>query len=166
MEIGNRLNLRGEEFGGGGFGEECGGERRAIGIGKERAVKIGLDQLEAALLPIGAEHGLDVEGFGGGLGAEVAMVVGGERVVCGGIFAGNDDGSSVDAVFKGVEAGSGLALGGAGSGRFLGVGAICGDLSWSSHDYDLARGFGGICGAGRQVVEGERKKEKMFGKRA
>src|ERR1039457_6213288 len=103
---------------------------------------------------------------GGGFRTVAALVVGGEGVVVGGIFAGNHDGSSVDAVFKGVEAGSGLALGGAGSGRFLGVGAICGDLSWSSHDYDLARGFGGICGAGRQVVEGERKKEKMFGKRA
>src|ERR1039457_2132715 len=81
-----------------------------------------------------------VGGGGGGFGAEGAVVGGGERVVVGGIFAGDDDGGGVDAVFKGVEAGSGLALDGARSGRFLRVGAICGDLSWSSHDYEVARG--------------------------
>src|ERR1035438_6948336 len=111
---------------------------------------------------IGAEHGVDVEVFGGGFRTVVALVVDGEGVVDGGIFAGDDDGSSVHAVFQGVEAGGGLALGGAGSGRFLRVGAICGDLSRGGHDYDLARGPGGIWGVGRQVIEGKRKKEKMF----
>ena len=125
-------------------------------------MEIGLDANEAALLPIGAEHGVDVEVFGGGFRAVAALVVGGEGVVVGGIFAGDHDGSGVDAVFQGVEAGGGLALGGAGSGRFLRVGAICGDLSWSSHDYELARGRRGTWGRGRQVIEGEGKKKKMF----
>ena len=66
-------------------------------------MEIGLDALEAALLPVGAEHRVDVEGFGGGLGAEVAMVGGGESVVAGGIFAGDDDGGGIDAVFQGID---------------------------------------------------------------
>src|ERR1019366_10503681 len=52
-----------EEFGSGGFGEEHGGEGVAGRFGEDGAVEIGLDNLEAALLPIGAEHGIDVEGF-------------------------------------------------------------------------------------------------------
>jgi hypothetical protein len=115
--------------------------REAPGFGEEGAVEVGLDALEAALLPVGAEHGIDVEGLGGGLGAEVAVVVGDEGVVVGGIFAGDDDGGGVDAVFQGIEAGGGLALGGAGSGGLQRVGAICFDLCGACHDYDLARGL-------------------------
>src|ERR1019366_5442563 len=119
-----------EEFGGGGVGEQGGGEGCSRGLGEESAVEIGLDAQEAALLPIGAEHGVDVEAFGGGFSAELAGVVGGEGLVIGGIFAGDDDGGGVDAVFQCVEAGGGLALEGAGSGRFLRVGLIGRDLSW------------------------------------
>ena len=138
-----------EEFGGGGLGEEYGGEGVAGRFGEDGVVEIGLDALEAALLPIGAEHGIDVEGFGGGLGAVLVVVVGGEGVVIGGVFAGDDDGGGVDAVLQGVEAGGGLALDGAGSGGFLRVGAIGGDLSGGCHDYDLARGWRGIWRGGR-----------------
>jgi hypothetical protein len=88
------------------------------------AVQIGLDGFEAALHPIGAEHGIDVEGFGGGLGAVLVEVLGGEGVVIGGVFAGDDDGGGVDAVLQSVEAGGGPALDGAGSGGLLRVGAI------------------------------------------
>ena len=101
-------------------------------------MQVSLDALQAALLPVGAEHGIDVESLGGGLGAEVAVVVGDEGVVVGGIFAGDDDGGGVDAVFQGIEAGGGLALGGAGSGGLRRVGAICVDLCGGCHDYDLA----------------------------
>ena len=128
-----------EEFGGRGIGEEGSCEGCAGGFGEEGAVEVGLDALEAALLPVGAEHGVDVEGLGWGFGTEVAVVGGDEGVVVGGIFAGDDDGGGVDAVFQGIEAGGGLALGGAGSGRLLRVGAIGVDLSWGCHDYDLAR---------------------------
>ena len=127
-----------EEFGGGGLGEEYGGEGVSGRFGEDGAEEIGLDALEAALLPIGAEHGTDVEGFGGGLGAELLEVVVGQGVVIGGVFAGDDDGGGVDAVLQGVEAGDGLALDGAGSGRFLGIGLIGRDLSGGCHDYDLA----------------------------
>ena len=56
-----------------------------------------------------------MEFFGGGCGAEIAVVGAGEGVVIGGIFAGDDDGGGGDAVLQGVEAGDGLALDGAGS---------------------------------------------------
>ena len=82
---------------------------------------------------------MGVEGLGGGFGAEVAVVGGGEGVVVGGIFAGDDDGGGIDSVLQGVEAGGGLALDGAGSGGLLRVGAICVDLGRGCHDYDLAR---------------------------
>src|SRR5258706_571469 len=72
------------------------------------------------------------------LGADGVVVVGDESVVVGGIFAGDDDGGGVDAVFQGIEAGRGLALGGAGSGGLLRVGAIRVDLSRGCHDYDFA----------------------------
>src|ERR1035437_1195710 len=71
----------GEEFGGGGIGEQCGGERRAARFGEDGAVEVGLDEPDAALLPGGAEHGFDVEFFGGGCGAEIAVVGAGEGVI-------------------------------------------------------------------------------------
>ena len=129
----------GEEFGSGGVGEKGGGEGGAGGFGEEGAVEVGLDALEAEFLPVGAEHGVDVEGLGGGLGTEVAMVGGDEGFVVGGVFAWDDDGGGVDAVFQGIEAGGGLALGGAGSGGLLRVGAIGVDLCGGCHDSDLAR---------------------------
>ena len=70
-----------EEFGGGGLGEEDGGEGVIGRFGHDGAEEIGLDGFEAALLPIGADHGIDVEGFGGGLGVVLDEVLGDERVV-------------------------------------------------------------------------------------
>src|SRR6185369_11126368 len=138
LEGGDLALHAGEEFGGRGSGEEGGGQGCAGSFGEEGAVEVSLDALEAALLPVGAEHGVDVEGLGWGLGAEVAVVAGGESVVVGGIFAGDDDGGGVDAVFQGIEAGGGLALGGAWSGGLLRVGAVCVNLGGGCHDYDLA----------------------------
>ena len=65
-----------------------------------------------------------MEGLGGRLGVVLVEVVCGERFIFGGVFAGDDDGGGVDAVFQGIEAGGGLALGGAGSGGLQRVGAI------------------------------------------
>ena len=137
-----------EEFGGGRLGEEDGGEGVIGRFGHDGAEEIGLDGFEAALLPIGADHGIDVEGFGGGLGAVLDEVLGDERVVDFGVFAGDDDGGGVHAVFQGVEAGGGLALDGAGSGGLLRVGAIGVDLCWGCHDSDLARERSGFRGWG------------------
>ena len=68
LEGGDLALGAGEEFGGGGIGEEGGGEGVAGGSVEDGAVEIGLDALEAALLPVGAEHGIEVEGFGGDWG--------------------------------------------------------------------------------------------------
>ena len=68
LESGDLALHTGEEFGGGGVGEEGGGEGSAWGFGEEGAVEVSLDTLEAALLPVGTEHGIDVEGLGGGPG--------------------------------------------------------------------------------------------------
>ena len=138
-----------EEFGGGRLGEKGGGEGVAGRFGEEGVVEVGLDDLEAALVPIGAEHGIDVEGFGGGLGAVLVEVMGDEGLVIGGVFAGDDDGFGVDAMLQGVEAGGGLALDGAGSGGLLRVGAIRVDLCGGCHDSDLAHGYWGFFGRER-----------------
>ena len=61
LESGDLALHAGEEFGGGEVGEESGGERGAGSFGEQGAVKVGLDALEAALLPVGTEHGVDVE---------------------------------------------------------------------------------------------------------
>jgi hypothetical protein len=75
-----------------------------------------------------------VEVLDGGLRVELAVVVGSEGFVFGGVFARDDDGSGVHAMSEGVEAGGGFAFGGAGAGRFLGVETIRGDLSSSGHE--------------------------------
>jgi hypothetical protein len=62
------------------------------------------------------------------LGAVLVSVIGSECIVFGGVFAGDDDGGGVDAMFQGVEAGGGLALDGAGAGGLLRIGAIGGLL--------------------------------------
>ena len=135
-------------------GEEFGGGRS----GEEGAVETGLDGLEAAFLPIGAEHGFDVEEFGGGTGTELAAVAGGEGLAGGGVFAGNDGGGGIDAVLQGVEAGGGLAFGGAGSGGLLRVSAIGGELSGGCHALDVAHERRNISGG--EAVSGWEETEK------
>jgi hypothetical protein len=84
-----------EEFGGGGVGES--GDVEVFGsraFSEEVAVEFGLDALEAALLPVGANERVDVELFEGGLGVELAVVLVGDGFVGGGVFAGNDDGTA------------------------------------------------------------------------
>ena len=125
-------------------------------------MEVGRDALKAALLPVGAKHGVNGEGLGGGLGTEVAVVVGDESVIVGGIFAGDDDGGGVDAVFQGIEAGGGLALGGAGSGGLLRVGAVCVNLGRGCHDYDLAWQQRGIWAGFGVSGSGSIKNKKMF----
>ena len=114
----------GEEPGGGGIREQGRCEGVIGRFGHDGAVKVGLNGFEAAFLPFGTDHGIDVEGFGGGFGPVLVVVLGGEGLVFGGIFAGDDDAGGVDAVFQGVEAGGGLALDGAGSGGLLRIGAV------------------------------------------
>ena len=69
-----------------------------------------------------------------GVGVGILAIGVGESGVFVGIFAGDDGGFGVEAVLQGVEAGGGLALGGAGSGGEERVGAVSCDLCWGCHD--------------------------------
>ena len=57
-----------QEFCRGGAGEQGGGETGAGVLGEDGAEEVGLDPLEPAFLPVGADQGIDVEAFGGGFG--------------------------------------------------------------------------------------------------
>jgi len=76
----------------GGGGENAGREGEAGGLGVEDVVALGFQTAEAALLPIGIDHGLNVVLLVGGLGCEALEVFVGELLVFGGIFAGDDGG--------------------------------------------------------------------------
>jgi hypothetical protein len=111
-----------EEPGSGGIAED--GDIEVVGgdaFGEEGAVEFGLGAEEAALFPIAADEGIDVEFLEGGLGVEGVAVTVGDAFVFGGIFAGEDGRSGVHAMFEGVEAGGGLTLGGVGARGLLGV---------------------------------------------
>ena len=60
----------GEEFGGGRGGENGSGQGHTGVFGVEDGVEFGFEVAEAALLPIGVEHGLDVKPLVGGLRLE------------------------------------------------------------------------------------------------
>jgi len=92
----------------------------------------------AAQQPIGIDEGGDEERlFGGGrLPAEEVLV--GEGTEFGGVLAGDDLGSGVEARFEGVGAGGGFAFGGAWAGGVLRVEAVGGDLSGSAHPPGIA----------------------------
>ena len=116
--------------------------------GEDGAVEVGLDALEAAFVPVGADEGIDVEVLVGGLGM-VGVVIGfGEFPVFGGIFAGEDEARGVEAMFEGVEAAGGFARFGARSGGFERVGSVGGDLSRSCHDLAITCGQAGFWGGG------------------
>ena len=147
--VGGDLALdTGEEAGGGGIGEEGGSEVGGGGFGEDGAVEIGLDALEAAFVPVGAEEGIDVEALVGRLGLVGVAIGVGKGLVFGGVFAGEDEGLGVEGVFEGVEAAGGFARSGARSGRFERVGAVGGDLRGGCHDLAITRGRAGFRSAG------------------
>jgi len=78
--------------------------------------------------PAADGHGFDevVLVLGGGL--EAAGIGGEEGVEAGGRFAGEEDGAGEEAVGDGVLGGVAFALGGAGTGGFLGVRTVAGEL--------------------------------------
>ena len=71
--------------------------------------------------------------MGGGLKAVVMLD--GERFEGVRALAGDDEGTSVNAGFEGIEAGNGLAALSAGAGRVLGVSAIRLDLEDGRHNF-------------------------------
>ena len=73
----------------------------------------------------------------GGGGEEAVVVIEGEGFEVLGGLAGDDLGAGVDAGFKGVETGDGLALGSAGAGGLESVAAVRFDLTGGSHSIPL-----------------------------
>jgi hypothetical protein len=95
--------------------------------------EFGLGAAETEQGPLAADDLIDVDALLGKSGAEALVVSGDESVVGGTVLAGEDGGLGMDAGFEGIEAGGGLALGGLGSRRFLGVATIGVDLAEGCH---------------------------------
>jgi len=74
---------------------------------------LGIDPVEAAEAPGGADDVIDQDGFDGGLGLAIPVEPFGEVGESGGILAGDDGRLGVDSGFERVHAGGELALGGA-----------------------------------------------------
>ena len=101
---------------------------RTISVLHEVLPELGFDGAEAALEPFGMDQGIDQGADFGGVGEETLVVLGGEGIEDGGVFAADDLGLGVNAGLQGIEAGDGLALDGAWAGGFLGVATIGLDL--------------------------------------
>ena len=100
---------------------------------EEGADDLRLDAGEAAAVPIGLDESLDEIVFQRANGVELLAVILREGFEGGGIFAGDDEGASLDAVFQGIEAGRGLPLFRAGASGSLRIQAVGVDLSWGCH---------------------------------
>ena len=89
--------------------------------------------MHAALGPIGGDDFFEEEFFFGALGLEAVVVGGGELGERRFVFARDDAGLRGSGVLQSIEAGGGLALGGARPGRLLRVEAVGESLSGSGH---------------------------------
>ena len=86
--------------------------------------ELGLDDAETAEEPLAIDEGIDEHGPLGGGGAEAVVIFADEFLEVGPDFAANELGFGVDAGFEGIHGGVGLAVIGAGSGRFFRVETI------------------------------------------
>ena len=102
------------------------------GVGM-KSPELGFDAAQAAELPIGVDERIDQETFEGRGGLELLVIIGGEGVEGGGIFAGDDLGFGVNSGLESVEAGYGLPLRRAGASRFLRIATIRLDLAECRH---------------------------------
>src|ERR1019366_6523903 len=128
---------------------------RRVFAGDENLEEVSLDAGIAPPVPVGLDEGFHEEALQGADGVELLAIF--ERVgfEFGGVFAGDHEGSSFDAEFQGIEAGSGLAVIGARPGGALRVEAIGVDLCGGCHcDYRVAGGRGVERGWGLEVIEG------------
>ena len=94
---------------------------------------LGIDSVEAAEAPGGADDVVDQEAFDFGLGLAILVEPFGECGESGGVLAGDDARFGVDTGFKRVHAGGGFALGGAGACGVLRVTTVSFDLTKCSH---------------------------------
>ena len=105
---------------------------------------LGVGERIAAEEPVGVDEGGDEEGLFGSGGFPAEEVSVGEGTEFGGIFAGDDLGSGVEAGLKGIGTGGGLALGGAGACGALRVAAVGGGLLGGAHLPAIADQEGGV----------------------
>jgi hypothetical protein len=127
-------------------------EVQAFGVGAFEHVLVigfvvpdlGVGEGIAAKEPVGVDEGGDEEGlFGsGGLPAEEVSV--GEGTEFGGVFAGDDLRSGVEAGLEGIGAGGGLSRGGAWACGALRIAAVGGGLLGGTHLPGIADGEGGV----------------------
>ena len=93
---------------------------------------------EAAEVPLALDEEFELAALFGGVGLVVVEVFRGESFQFGGVFAADDEGFGINAGFQGVHAGTGFALGGAGTGAIT---CIFGAHKWK-RDRGRARGGG------------------------
>src|SRR4051794_31061870 len=90
---------------------------------------LAFDGSETAELPFAGDEDIDEAALFGRAGMEAVVIIAGEGFEFGGVLEREHGfGLGVDAGFEGVAAGGGFAFGGAGSGGFLCVAAIGGEL--------------------------------------
>lgn len=94
---------------------------------------LGIDSVEAAEEPGGADDVVDQGALDDGLRLAILVEPFGEGGESGGILAGDDARFSVNSGLESIHAGSGLALGGAWAGGVLGVATITFDLILCAH---------------------------------
>jgi hypothetical protein len=95
--------------------------------------EMGFGFAETAEQPLGIDEDIDEGSLGGGLGLVVEEVLSRQGVEGRWVLATDDLRLGVDARFQGILGGGGLALSGAGTGRFLGVQAVGLDLFFCRH---------------------------------
>jgi len=95
--------------------------------------ELGFDSARAAEAPFVMDESVDEEALLGIGGTVQLMILGGELGEIFGFFIEHDLVDGVDAVLEGVESGNGFSSGGAGSGRFLCVGAVSRGLFRGCH---------------------------------
>jgi len=124
-----------EHAAGGAVGGEKGGEGVLAGfqLVEEAGHELGFDEGIAAPVPVGLNQGFDQKSLFRAGGAIFPAIVAGEGFEPGGIFAGDDGGTSVHAVLESVEARGGFTRIGTRSGGLLGVEEVGRILRWSSH---------------------------------
>jgi len=100
---------------------------------------LGLNLAGANEAPVSGDELVEESGFRGTEGLEVGLE-GAQGVVEVPLsFGADDEVAGGEAVFEGIEAGGGAALGSAGTGGFLGIAAVGGGLVGCSHRKGLLR---------------------------
>src|SRR5471032_2611211 len=111
---------------------------------------LGIDSVEAAEAPGGADDVVDQGALDGGLGLAILVEPFGEGGESGGILAGDDARFGVDTGFERVHAGDGLALGSEWACGVFRVAAVSFDLTKCSHFLLCPPCY--VSGHGRELV--------------